>query len=238
MTAAQQYRGQWRVDAPALGGRSRDEPPSVTAVAIVGAGGQGRELRDLLLDLGHEVAGFLDDEAPGRIAARGHLLDAPVLGPVDLADRPELPFVLGLGWPRVRRAALERLARIGRPALPAVVHPSTVVGRHVELGPGTVVAAAGVVMTGTVLAEHVLVNYGCTVGHDVRIGRGSAVMPGASVSGDVVIGADVLIGGRAFVREGVRIGDGAVVGAGAVVLRDVPPGARVVGVPARPTDGA
>ena len=209
----------------------------MTAVVIVGAGGQGRELRDLLLDLGLEVAGFLDDADPDRIAARGARLDAPVLGPVDLAERPELPFVLGLGWPQPRAAALERLARVGRPALDAVTHPSAVIGRHVDLGRGTVVAAASVVTTGTSLADHVLVNYGCTVGHDVRIGVGTAVMPGASVSGDVTIGANVLIGGRAFVREGVRVGDGAVVGAGAVVLRDVPPGGRVVGVPARPVDG-
>jgi sugar O-acyltransferase (sialic acid O-acetyltransferase NeuD family) len=207
------------------------------SAVIVGAGGLGRELHDLLLDLGRPVAGFLDDADPERIAARGFRLDAPVLGPIDLEDRLDRPFLLGLGWPRPRAEALDRLARVGRPALPGVAHPSAVVGRHVLLGAGAVVAPGSVVTTGTELGAHVLVNYGCTVGHDVRIGVGSTVMPGATVSGEVVIGAGVLIGGRAFVREGVRIGDGAVIGAGAVVLEDVPSGVRVVGVPARPSAG-
>ena len=204
---------------------------------VVGAGGFGRELRDLLRDAGLRVHGFLDDAPSDAVLARGPALDAPLLGPTDALVDLEVPFLLGLGWPRARAAALTRLTASGRAPAPAAVHPSAVLGRHVALGPGTVVAALAVVMTDVRLGPNVLVNYGCTVGHDTIVAENAVVMPGASLSGQVVVGAGATIGGRAFVREGCTVGDGATVGAGAVVVADVPPGATAVGVPARVRPG-
>lgn len=200
---------------------------------VVGAGGFGREVRDLLIAAGLHVHGFLDDAPPEEVAARGPRLDAALLGPIDTASAMQVPFVLGLGWPAVRASVLARLTAVGRAPAPPAVHPSAVLGGHVTLGAGAVVAALSAVMADSRLGPHVLVNYGCTVGHDVTVEENAVIMPGASISGEVTVGAGALIGGRAFVREGCRIGAGATVGAGAVVIADVPPGATVLGVPAR-----
>lgn len=214
-----------------------DRADDAAPVVIVGAGGLGREVRDLLTACGRQVAGFLDDAPPEVVLARPGTLAVPLLGSVEAGVMPGAPFALGLGWPEVRLSVVARLAAAGRPACGPAVHPSAVLGRDVELGRGTLVTAGCVITTDVALGDHVLVNIGSTIGHDVRVGTGTSIMPGVSISGGVRLGAGVMVGSRAFIREGVEVGDGATIGAGAVVLTDVAASTTVVGMPARPRDG-
>ena len=201
---------------------------------IVGAGGLGREVAGLARAAGVEVVGFLDDADPDDLAARPGTLDAPLLGTIASGATRGLPVLLGVGMPAVRTAVDAALRAAGRLTAPAVVHPTAVVGPHVRLGEGTVVAAGSILTTDVEVARQVLVNLACTIGHDVTIGPLTAVMPGVNLSGGARIGARVLVGTGATVLEGVTVGDDARIGAGAVVVRDVAPGTTVVGVPARP----
>lgn len=193
-----------------------------TPLVIVGAGGHGREVLDV-------VTACVAAGAPYVFA-----------GFVDDADDPPLPVlhevpagavvVLGIGAAGARRGAA---ARHPHRAPAALVHPAATVGSACSLADGVVVAAGARLTTNVTVGRHVYVGPNATVGHDSVLDDFATLYPGAVVSGSVHVGAAATIGAGAAVRQGVRIGAGALVGIGATVLRDVAPDVTVAGTPAR-----
>ena len=196
-------------------------------LVIVGAGGHGRELLDLVesVNAAHEVPaylvlGYLDDGQPDLdlLARRG----ARLLGGVRALADLDADYLVGIGSGAARTRVDLVASAAGRRAA-TLVHPSANVGGDVKLGPGTVLCALSSVTTNIELGRHVLVDVGASVAHDCAVGDYATLAPGSRVSGEVVVEAGAWIGTQA-----------SVVGAGAVVVADVPPGSVVAGVPARP----
>lgn len=203
---------------------------------IVGAGGHGREVLDLVEASGRrgEFVGFVDDSALSTSASeRIDARDAHLVGDVAWLRSTLHGYVLGIGTSAARRDIVERLAGgAGGPI--TLCDPTSLVGSRSTLGAGVLLCARTVVTTNVTIGDHTHLNVGCVVQHDSMIGEFTTLSPGVHVNGDVTIGADVFVGTGAIVTRGCTVGDGAVVGAGAVVLTDVEPGSRVFGVPARP----
>jgi UDP-perosamine 4-acetyltransferase len=203
------------------------------AILVLGAGGHGKAVLDLLMAHGGwRIAGVVDG-AP-RLAA---VLGVPVLG--DEATFPGLVAAgvtaahPAIGHNAQRIAAAARLLAAGF-ALPALVHPAAVIGHGATLHEGAAVLARAVVGPEARIARLALVNTGAIVEHDCELGEGAHIAPGAVLAGGVRIGAGAMVGAGAVIRPGVAVGAGAIIGAGAAVLADVPPGATVAGVPAQP----
>ena len=196
-------------------------------VAIVGAGGHGKVVGDVLLAIGHELAGFLDDHRSSE-----WLLDRPVVAALDALPTFDCA-IIAIGDNAVRKAKFEALDGVGVPFV-TLVHPSAVVSPRARIGRGTLVAPGAIVMVDATIGDNVIVNTGASIDHDGEIESHVHLAPGTVLGGTVTVeqGAFLGIGVRAI--PGRRIGAWAVVGAGSVVIRDVPAGARVAGVPAQP----
>jgi sugar O-acyltransferase (sialic acid O-acetyltransferase NeuD family) len=212
-------------------------------LVIVGMGGFGREVHDLVDDINRsatdhrnrfDVIGFLDDADPDASLASGREL--PHLGGVgrmfDLA--PDVQYVVAIGSGSVRRRIDQMYERAGR-APATLVHPSAVVGsRRVTIGAGGIICSMVSMTTNVTLGRHVHLNMGVTVGHDVVCESYVTVSPNASISGNVVLEEEAFIGTGASVIPHRRIGARAAVGAGSAVMHDIGADLTAVGVPARP----
>jgi sugar O-acyltransferase (sialic acid O-acetyltransferase NeuD family) len=206
-------------------------------IVIIGTGGHAREVLDVLEAMNAESPryrplGFLDD-APERhgVEVRG----LPVLGGLDwIHQRADggLHYVLGIGAPAARRQVTGRLSGAGRAARP-LVHPTSLVGRDVALGEGSVLTAGTILTTAIRVGRHVHLNLAATVSHDCELGDYATLAPGTHLAGNVRLGEGCEVGLGAVVLQGVAIGEWTVVGAGAVVNRALPSNATAVGVPAR-----
>jgi acetyltransferase EpsM len=202
---------------------------------IIGCGGHGRVVLDILLAAGqHQVVGFLDSnrELLGRrVDGRPVLGDLSALKSIKNEHGVE-GAIVAIGTNGVRRHFAETCERHDLELINAI-HPSANIAHNAKLGRNVVVAAGALVCAHCQIGDSVILNTGSIVDHETMIGTATHICPGARLAGRVSVEAGAFVGIGATVIQCVRIGYEAVVGAGAVVIRDVAPLATVVGVPAR-----
>lgn len=204
-------------------------------ILIIGAGGHGRVIADLVRACGRDVLGYLDED---RAIHGQRIQGVDVLGGDDHLDEfsPEqVVLANGIGSVtslELRLRVFTRLSSAGY-LFEVLVHPGATVATSLSLCSGAQIMAGAVVQTGARIAENAIVNTGAIVDHDCVIGRHSHVAPGATLCGNVQLGERCFVGAGSTIIQGIRIGDGAFVGAGAVVVSDVENAVRVAGVPAR-----
>ena len=206
-------------------------------LVIVGAGGFGREVVDLVRDVtaagtAYDVLGLLGDTAPqAEVLSR---LGVAWLGPSGtVASLPSGTAYVVAVADAVARERLAAQADVAGLEAVTLQHPSAVVGTDVRIAAGVVIAAHCSLTSNIALGRHVHVDRACTVGHDAVLEDFVRLNPGAVVSGNVTLRRGSTLGTGAVTRQGIEVGAGTYVGAGAAVVSDLPAGVVAVGVPAR-----
>lgn len=197
-------------------------------LVVVGAGGHGKVVCDVLLSMGLVVDGFVDDGKP--IGER--VLGLPVLGNTAWLDDNPASIALGIGDNVRRRLLAERFVKTGS-ALVTGIHASATIAPSATVGPGAIVMARAVVNPDARIEDGAIINTAAVVEHDCFIGSYAHLSPSSALGGAVTIGAEAHVGLGAVVLPGMTVGAGSVVGAGAVVNKTVPERVVVRGVPAR-----
>ncbi|MBN1437060.1 MAG: acetyltransferase [Sedimentisphaerales bacterium] len=203
-------------------------------IAIVGAGGHGRVVLDIInSDNQFSVSGFLDANS----ALKGKFVDkVPVLG--DLSEISQfaqlgiIAAVVAIG-DNVTRDYYARALTGANVQLINAIHRSANIATTASIGTNAVIASGVNICAHVTVEDGAICNTGCVVDHESHIGYCSHICPGVRLAGHVTVEPYAMIGIGATVIQGITIGQGSTIGAGAVVLDDVPPHSTVVGVPAR-----
>ena len=206
-----------------------------TKIVIWGASSHAKVVADIVrLDDHYEIVGFLDDVNLSR--HRTDFCGSMILGGIEQLDQLKkqgvLHLIIALGNNRAR-LRLAQQARARDFTLVSAIHPKSVIGANVKIGPGTVVMAGAVVNADSTIGENAVINTLAAVEHECVIHDGVHVSAGVRLGGGVTIYEAATIEIGATVGSRLNIGADSVIGAGAVVLRDIPDGVLAYGVPAR-----
>ena len=170
-------------------------------VAIVGAGGYGRVVLDVLLTsgLGDRVLGFYDD---AHAALSGEVRGVPILGDVGMLKSmlsvEPVHVVVAITDNEVRLQVANSLRGLGARFLSAV-HPAAYVSEAAVIGDGCVLAAGAVVHPDAAIGSHCFLGPGSVVDRDVEVGAG------ARVGARVVLGQNSSVGRKAVVDGEVEV---------------------------------
>lgn len=201
---------------------------------IAGAGGFGREVYDMVLEMPEfRVAGFLSD-VPTALDDYPELrAEAEIVGTIAGYKFRAGEFVVNaIGDVAGRKKVAETLRANGAHFV-NLIHPTAFVSKFAKLGEGVIICRGGGVSTGTKLGDFVLVNACATVGHDAEVGAFSVICPHVSIGGFAKIGAECFVGANASVAPKKILGRGSQIMANSFVARDAQAEALVVGVPGR-----
>ncbi|WP_405369145.1 acetyltransferase [Nonlabens sp. Asnod2-A12] len=181
-------------------------------IAIIGAGGLGREVKYLIDDINAvslnklELIGYYDDAYP-----KGHIIvdDLSCLGKIeDLLHRTEdLGVVFGLGDTKVKKQILNKIEGNKCLSYPNIIHPNAHITKGVLLGKGNLIAYGCFISCDVEIGDFNFMNTYCAVGHDTVIGSGNVFMPRVQISGDILIGNDNFWGMSASIIQGKKVGD-------------------------------
>ena len=196
-------------------------------VIVIGAGGHGKVIADIVLSSGDIVKGFLDDTADLQGKS---VVGFPVLGvTADYKNFMDCEFVIAVGNPYVR----EKISDLPVKWYTAI-HPSAVISSlGVEIGEGTVIMANAVVNPCAKIGRHCIINTGAMVEHDNLLENFVHLSPNCALAGTVKVGKSTHIGVGVCVKNNVNITHDCVIGAGAAVIKDIVESGTYVGVPVR-----
>jgi len=194
-------------------------------VIIIGAGGHGKVVADIVMRSGDKVVGFLDDNPKSD-----NIYGIPVLGSIkDYVKYPFCEFFAAIGKNEIRRKIVESMDNV---SWYTAIHPTAVISHlGVSIAEGTVVMANAVINAGTVIGRHVIVNTASVIDHDNKIGDFVHLSGGVTLSGTVEVGENTWICCGVSVSNNISIANDSVVACGAAVVSDIAVPGTYAGVP-------
>lgn len=194
---------------------------------IIGAGGHGKVVADIAINIGYESVKFLDDNE--RIEYCGSFA---VVGRSWEVERYDCDIFVAIGNAEIRQRIQKRLEEDNK-KIPVLIHPKAVVARDIEIGNGSVVMAGTVINSGSRIGKGCIVNTCSSVDHDCKIMDYVHISVGAHVAGTVNIGCRTWIGAGAVISNNLAIAGDCIIGAGAAVVRNIEEKGCYAGVPAK-----
>lgn len=207
-------------------------------VVILGAGGLGREVLDLIHFINiseniYDPLGFIVDPIYGK---PGDIInDLPILGGFDWieSNTSKVYFVIAIGQPHLRFQVLRRISKLNCKFI-NLIHPWTKehLNKWVTLGDGVILN--GCQLSNQIeIGNHVFINAFSVVGHDSTISDYATLGPSVNIDGNVEIGEGCFIGTGSNILPNVKIGEWSVVGAGSTISKSIPANSVAMNLPPR-----
>lgn len=197
-------------------------------IAIIGASGHGKVVADIARLNQYEEIVFLDDN-PDIVECGTYKVVGTSQEFHNYAKRG-YDLIVAIGNAKIRQQIQEEIEDDGL-CCTTLIHPSSVIAEHVEIGSGSVVMANAVVNPSSMLGKGCIVNTCASIDHDNQIADYVHVSVGAHLAGSVSVGERTWIGIGAAVSNNVQICGDCMIGAGGVVVKDILDEGIYMGVP-------
>lgn len=202
------------------------------SILIIGAGGLGKEVIDLIKDIGgYDIIGFLDDDGEKKGTIINHI---PVVDTIDNLDQYKSVdnVVIAIANPAIKKKIYEYSKDMGF-QYPNLVHPTVIMGSSVKMGKGNIIGAYSMLSTEAMLHDFVTINPQCGIGHESEIHSFTTLYWNVNIGGNTSILESCELGSKSCVIQGLHVANNVVLGAGAVVAKDIHDSGTYVGVPVR-----
>ncbi|KAF1680552.1 MULTISPECIES: acetyltransferase [Bacillus] len=202
-------------------------------VAIVGDGGHGKVIRELInARTDTRLVAVLDDKFQTLEAGK-----EGYTGPIEAVSElrrliPDVMFLIAIGNNRVRKKLAERLG-LKKEDFITLIHPSAIVSKSAVIEEGTVIMAGAIIQADARIGAHCIINTGAVAEHDNLISDYVHLSPRVTLSGAVAVMEGAHLGTGASVIPQLTIGSWCIVGAGSAVIRSIPNEVTAAGAPAR-----
>lgn len=198
-------------------------------VIIIGAGGHAKVIAEIVMKMGDEVVGFLDDNKD--ILGKEIYLGKKVIGNINDSELyKDCYFIIGIGSNNVRKKISENNDLKWYTA----IHPSAVIATDVKVDVGTVIMPGVVINPGTTIGKHCIINTCTSLDHDNIIEDFVHISPGSHLAGTVTVKESTWICAGVTVINNITIEKNNIIGAGATVINNIEENNNTyVGVPAK-----
>ena len=201
---------------------------------IVGAGGFGREVLEVIKHINrekptYEILGFIND-IPGTLDDFPVGKEYKILGTIqDWQPAEDEYFVMAMTTPASKKKVVEHLKAKGA-KFETIISPRVFVADYVTFGEGVVVTAFSIQENAKI--GNFVTLAGAVVGGTCEIGDYSTAGAFSNLTTSK-IGSGVFIGSHTVLLNTVKVGDDAFICAGSMVFSNVRAGAKVWGNPAK-----
>lgn len=194
-------------------------------VIIIGFGGHGRVISDIINSTSDELLGFLDDKQTDSVYG------CKYLGKVcDCVKFDGCSFIIAIGDNFLRQKISEKYSGLN---YYTAISPTAVISRSAQIGEGSCVMPNCVINSGARVGKHCIVNTSAIIEHDCIIEDFVHISPCAALAGTVTVGKNTHIGIGASVRNNISICGNCIIGAGGAVVQNITEPGVYMGVPAK-----
>ena len=185
-------------------------------IAIIGAGGFGREVYHHMLHDGFNVELYDDGDNTYKTSK-------------DI-DFDNYHILVAIGNPIIRRNVVNNLPNNAK-IFTYISTKSIILGDDVVIGKGSIICAGVILTTNIKIGEHSHINLNTTIGHDCIIGDYLTTTPSVNISGNCVIGNNVYFGTNSSVKEKITICDDVIIGLNSGIVKNITEKGTYVGSP-------
>ncbi len=205
----------------------------MTDIAILGAGGFGREVNLIIQQLikkynDYNFLGFFDEVDKTKEFGKLYLGDLNRLN----SWEESIAISVAVGDGRLRKDLVNRITN-KKIHYAKLISPFAILNDVMEIGRGSIICAGANFTTNIKVDDFVVVNLNATIGHDCHLSDYSSVMPGANLAGNVLLKNAAFVGSGANVLNGIILGESSILGAGAVLTTDLNSHKTAIGIPAK-----
>ena len=204
-------------------------------LVIIGAGGYGREVLNLVIHCNEStkqlsIKGFIDDNISALDNFQGY---PPILSSIkNYKIEKDDVFVCAIGNIQLKKELCSHILQLGGNFI-TLIHPSTRINQNTKIGNGVLVFMNSNISNDCIIDDFVTIQGFVGLGHDTIIGKWSHINTFTFTGGGVIIGDEVLLNTRSTILPKVKICSNAVVGACSLVVRSIKEPITVFGVPAK-----